>query len=198
MSIFDEIKSRADMRSVALQYGFTPNRSGFICCPFHSEKTPSLKLYDKSFYCYGCGIGGDAVRFVMKLYDLSAIEAAKKLNTDFALGIDISGNKYIKPREKTVTQSQMMSYFEEWQKYAFRVLNGYCKLLKLWYSEFAPKTPNDTPYPLWVRACRELPLTDHYCMVLIQGSDDERKSFYVNHRGEVKKIADEYRKYIGE
>jgi DNA primase len=64
LNIFNEVKSRADMRSVALQYGFTPNRSGFICCPFHCEKTASMKLYERDYHCFGCGAHGDAVAFV--------------------------------------------------------------------------------------------------------------------------------------
>jgi DNA primase len=38
-------------------------------CPFHGEKTPSFHVYDKGFFkCYGCGAGGDVIRFV-ELYD---------------------------------------------------------------------------------------------------------------------------------
>ena len=129
MSIFDELKNRVDMRSVASQYGFSPNRGGYICCPFHSEKTASMKLYDDNFYCYGCGIGGDVISFVMKLFDLTAIEAVKKLNSDFALSLNIGKDTDIKPKEKIISKSQINSYFDDWQKWAFRVLNDYYKLL---------------------------------------------------------------------
>lgn len=197
-TLFDEVKSRLDMRTVCAEYGFTPNRSGYICCPFHNEKTPSMRLYEQSFYCFGCHIGGDVVSFVSKLFDLSAIEAVKKINTDFALCLDVGHSRDSKPKETTISKSQIYSFFEDWQKWAFRVLNGYYKLLMLWHEEFAPNTPEDEPYPLWVRACQEVPLIDYYCMVLIQGSDDERKRFFINSRKEVESIADEYRKYTGQ
>lgn len=196
MNIFDEVKERTNMRSIAECYGFTPDRGNYICCPFHSEKTPSMRLYEHDFHCYGCGEHGNGISFVMKLYNLPAIEAAQKINADFALGLDIGRSRA--PQKKTITASQLLSYYQQWEKYAFRVLNGYYKLLKLWFEEFAPKSPDDEPYPLWVRACHELPKVKHFTMILIQGSDEERRSFFINHREEVEGIAAEYHKYIGE
>jgi len=58
------------------------NRSGFANCPFHGpEKTPSLKYYSKDnhYYCYGCQEFGDVINYVMKVYNLTFIEAVKKL-----------------------------------------------------------------------------------------------------------------------
>jgi DNA primase len=49
-------------------------------CPFHGEKTPSFHVYDKGFFkCYGCGVGGDVIKFV-ELYDKVAFpEAVRQL-----------------------------------------------------------------------------------------------------------------------
>ncbi len=48
-------------------------------CPFHSEKTPSFVVYPEtaSFYCFGCGAGGDAITFVKRINNLDYIEAVK-------------------------------------------------------------------------------------------------------------------------
>lgn len=64
----DEIKQSVRMADVVSRYGLRPNRAGFICCPFHKEKTPSCKIYEDSFYCFGCGEHGDVFDFIMK-YD---------------------------------------------------------------------------------------------------------------------------------
>lgn len=50
-------------------------------CPFHSEKTPSFHVYTEtqSFYCFGCGAGGDAITFTKKIENLEYIEAVKLL-----------------------------------------------------------------------------------------------------------------------
>lgn len=54
----------------------------YVCsCPFHSEKTPSCTIFPDSqnFYCFGCGAGGDVITFIMKIENLSFIEAIKLL-----------------------------------------------------------------------------------------------------------------------
>ena len=50
-------------------------------CPFHSEKTPSCTVYtdNGSFYCFGCGAGGDVITFIMKIENLDYIEAVRFL-----------------------------------------------------------------------------------------------------------------------
>ena len=56
-------------------------RTSKCLCPFHSEKTPSCVVYPdtESFYCFGCGAGGDVISFVMQIENLSYIEAVKLL-----------------------------------------------------------------------------------------------------------------------
>jgi DNA primase len=55
------------------------NRKGL--CPFHSEKTPSMVVYNdtQSFYCFGCGAGGDVITFIRKIENLDYVEAVKFL-----------------------------------------------------------------------------------------------------------------------
>ncbi len=50
-------------------------------CPFHNEKTPSFYVYPdtNSFYCFGCGAGGDAITFVKLIGGLDYVEAVKTL-----------------------------------------------------------------------------------------------------------------------
>ena len=67
----EEIKATYSMRDILARYGLHPNRSGFICCPFHKEKTASMKIYQDSYYCFGCGAHGDMFYFVMAMEDLS-------------------------------------------------------------------------------------------------------------------------------
>lgn len=62
----EEIKQSVKMPEILSRYGLKPDRAGFICCPFHKEKSASCKIYDDSFYCFGCGIGGDVFDFVMQ------------------------------------------------------------------------------------------------------------------------------------
>lgn len=56
-------------------------RTYVCCCPFHSEKTPSCTIYpeNQSFYCFGCGVGGDAITFVRKMDNVGYIDAVQIL-----------------------------------------------------------------------------------------------------------------------
>ena len=85
-----QIKERLTAREVVEFYGFHPNRSGYIRCPFHNEKTASLKIYDggkDGWHCFGCGAGGSVIDFVMKLFDIDFRQACVRLNMDFSMGL---------------------------------------------------------------------------------------------------------------
>ena len=87
----DDIKAMVSMMDVAKAYGIHVNRNGYAECPFHREKTPSMKIYkgSKGWHCYGCGEGGDVISFVQKYFNLSFRDACAKLNDDFHLGLPI-------------------------------------------------------------------------------------------------------------
>jgi hypothetical protein len=81
------IKERITSRQIMEYYGFKPNRGGYICCPFHGEKTPSLKVHKSGWYCYGCHEGGDAIEFV-RLYERCRFaQAVAKIDMLFNLGL---------------------------------------------------------------------------------------------------------------
>ena len=79
----EEIKQSYSMRQILDRYGLVPNRAGFICCPFHKEKTPSMKIYKDSFHCFGCGESGDVFSFVEKMDNLSFKEAYLSLGGEY-------------------------------------------------------------------------------------------------------------------
>ena len=79
----DQLKNANDIYSVMTSY-VTPKRAGrdSVClCPFHSEKTPSCHIYNdsQSFYCFGCGAGGDVITFIRLIENLDYMEAVKFL-----------------------------------------------------------------------------------------------------------------------
>ena len=86
MSIFDEVKSQVTAYDAVTHYGIKINDKGKCCCPFHNDKNPSMKV-DSRYHCFGCGADGDVIDFVSNYFGLSAIDAAKKINEDFHLGI---------------------------------------------------------------------------------------------------------------
>ena len=78
-----ELKNNNDIESVVSSYVHL-KKHGRIAnglCPFHSEKSPSFTVYpeNQSFYCFGCGAGGDVITFVRRIENLEYVEAVKFL-----------------------------------------------------------------------------------------------------------------------
>ncbi len=78
-----ELKYKSDISEIASSYMQLKRRGRNLVglCPFHGEKTPSFNIYAEngSFYCFGCGAGGDVITFVMKIENLDYMEAVKFL-----------------------------------------------------------------------------------------------------------------------
>ena len=78
-----ELKSRSDIADIVSSYVSLRRRGRNLVglCPFHSEKTPSFNLYPEtgSFYCFGCGAGGDVITFVRRIENLDYMEAIRFL-----------------------------------------------------------------------------------------------------------------------
>lgn len=58
---------------------------GTCLCPFHSDTKPSMKIYKDHAYCFACNTRADGVKMVAQIYNLSPVEAAKKILVDFGL-----------------------------------------------------------------------------------------------------------------
>ena len=87
MNVFEAVKQSATTRQAAEHYGIHVNRNGMACCPFHNDKTPSMKL-DRRYHCFGCGADGDVIDFAATLYGLGKKEAAVQLAQDFGLSYE--------------------------------------------------------------------------------------------------------------
>lgn len=79
----NELRERTDIESLISQYVNLSKRGRNPkgLCPFHNEKTPSFTVYpeSQSFYCFGCGAGGDAITFMRRIENLDYVEAVKQL-----------------------------------------------------------------------------------------------------------------------
>ena len=96
------------MRQVAEYCGLQVNRKGLCSCPFHAETSPSLKIYPngKGFFCFGCGAGGDQVKFLALYRDVSNYEAAKELAEAFGIPVSVPSTY----REKREAGLRPVSY----------------------------------------------------------------------------------------
>ena len=81
---YSKIKHTVPPVEAAKRYGSV--KHGFMRCPFHADRTPSLKLYSDHFHCFGCGAHGDVLDLTAGLLDCSKAEAAKRLEAGFGHG----------------------------------------------------------------------------------------------------------------
>lgn len=100
-------------------------------CPFHSEKTPSFVVYPEtaSFYCFGCGAGGDAITFVKRINNLDYIEAVKFLaaRAGMPLPDDRDDTGKIKRRILAMNKDTARFYFEQLNTDEGRAARGYLR-----------------------------------------------------------------------
>ena len=152
MDLFTQIKMGFSVKEAAEYYGLEVNRGNMVCCPFHNDRTPSMKLNEDYFYCFGCGATGDVIDLVAKLFNLSSYDAAKKLVYDFGIDPD-------KPPAAAVLRKPQYPLAKASQRaemHCQRILCGYLHLLEHWKVQHAPKTPEDTFDDRFVEACQML------------------------------------------
>ena len=152
MNLFESVKAAATVRQAAEHYGLKIGQGNMVCCPFHADRTPSMKLNEDYFYCFGCGTSGDVIDLVAKLFNLSSYDAAKKLADDFGIDPD-------KPPAAAALRKPkypLAKAFQREELHCQRVLCDYLHLLERWKVQCAPKTPEDTIDDCFVEACQML------------------------------------------
>ena len=152
MDLFTQIKMAVSVKEAVEYYGLEVNRGNMVCCPFHNDRTPSMKLNDDYFYCFGCGIHGDVIDLVARLFNLNSYDAAKKLTYDFGIDSD-------KPPAAAALRKPkypLAKAFQREELYCQRVLCDYLHLLERWKVQCAPKAQDDTIDDRFVEACQML------------------------------------------
>lgn len=165
MTIFEAVKSTVTPRMAAEHFGLSVSRNGVICCPFHEDRHPSMKLNEETFYCFGCGAKGDVIEFTSRLFGITPLEAARKLRADF--GMQEGKPSVLVKLHRYKTQADA-------EKLCFHVLREYLHILQDWKVRFSPQTPDDVPDNRFVEACHILDCTQYMLDLLTVGSQAER------------------------
>lgn len=155
----DRVKAALSMRDVAEKYGLEITRGGFVACPFHADKTPSLKLYNqpgRGFYCYGCGTGGSVIDFAMKLFNLDFRAATVRLAVDFGLPIAAT----TQTREEALMARAAQTERQRRQAEYNRLIARWRRMTDI-ARDRAPADPDAEWSPEWCEAIRELPALEH-------------------------------------
>lgn len=131
MDIIPVVKERARMDDILSEFGLKKDRYNNILCPFHSDRKPSCKVYEKSFYCWACGTGGDCIKFVALYLGLSNIDAARHLARMYGIEADRPETKEERiarfEREKARLEEEQ---FNKWCDLAHKCLHLAKRVLK--------------------------------------------------------------------
>ena len=193
MNVFSVVKDNVTAKQVAMQYGMKINRNGLACCPFHSDKTASMKI-DKRYYCFGCGETGDAIDLVAKYFGLAPKEAAMKIASDFGLNYDATNRA---PPKRVVPQKSKEQILDEEHKHCYRVLSDYYHLLKEWKTKYAPKSMDEELHPCFVETLQNISKVEYQMDTLLKKDISDRAFVISDIRKGVKSIVrriEEYRR----
>lgn len=160
-----EIVSRLSISDVWAKYCTEPIKRGFVKCPFHDEKSGSMKIYPgtKGFYCFGCGKGGDIIKFVQELFKISFTQAIIRLDNDFGLGLPL--DRKLTPREIYAANKrakEIQAEREHWQAKIRAKETVYWAVFDEWIrldnnrQDYAPKTIDEELHPLFYEALQKL------------------------------------------
>lgn len=161
MTIFESVKSAVTPEEAAMQYGIHVTRSHMICCPFHDDRNPSMKLNDDYFYCFGCGATGDVIDFVSRLFGILPMQAAVKLASDFNIPVNAVDNSH-----GVISKHSLIKQFRDDERYCFRVLCDYLHILEIWKTKYAPKTPDDEIDDRFTESCQMLAWIEYLVDIL--------------------------------
>ena len=197
MNIFLEVKEHLTARQAAEYYGLQVKRNGLACCPFHDDKHPSMKI-DKNYHCFACGVGGDAIDYVSRMFGLSQYDAALKLIGDFTLPVDAKGSAELSVqekerirREKTEREriTRIQERFEKWCSQTIDILKN-CILEIDDVNRFLIGKPPDITFSEdYAQMLHAEPLINYWLDILCMGDVSERQELFLNDRKKVEEIA---------
>lgn len=110
-----------------------------ICCPFHADKNPSMKV-DSRFHCFACQADGDVIDFVGRLFQLSPHQAVEKLREDFGIA-RAGGTVRITTRSLPSVRQRLLEYY---------------RCLQRWLVRYAPQSPTEEFHPCFREALKNL------------------------------------------
>ena len=161
------MENKPDILSTFQREGFEPKQKGrafWLSCPFHKDKTPSMKIDPdrQTFHCFSCGEGGDVIAFIQQLHGLTLKDALKHLGT--------AGNGFpeINPQKKT--KKELVKAFRSWVAVYYETL---CReRLSLEALTRDLKTMKEAELVAW--AFHELPLIEYRLDILFYGTDEQK------------------------
>lgn len=137
-------------------------------CPFHSEKTASLKVNPErqSFYCFGCREHGDSIDFVRKLKGLSFLDALRYLG--------IENDKPYRPNPEAQKKRERLERFRVWEREYFDEVSSFYRAINAF--KLQAKTMDEVERA--AELYKQESVWEHHLDILSQKSDEEKIELY--------------------
>lgn len=182
-SLFEVVKQSVTTKAAAEHYGIEVKRGGMAKCPFHSDQSPSLKLNDDYYYCFGCGATGDVIDFVARIFQIGNKEAAERIAADFGLQYD--SQVPCVPPKRTATAVQIAKQRE---RYTYGVLTRYHSQLQEWLVKYAPENPNRDIDSRYVEAIHRKDYVEYLMDTILTGSPEEKAALCAERNLDIRRI----------
>ncbi|MBR4765463.1 MAG: hypothetical protein IK085_01725 [Clostridia bacterium] len=175
---FEKTAKEVTVRDYVSFVGIPVNRAGKINCPFHNDRTPSMKV-DSRYHCFGCGADGNVIDFVSSYYGISKYEAACRITEEFHLDSETLSSEHGKDYKEKIDYGYIKQYILNYLIYVE-------KEMKSWLKEYAPKLGDEELHFLFRTASQWLDYVS-YLTDTLSGcrTADEIRHFLSLHEGEV-------------
>ena len=172
--LFKTIKDSVTARQVGERYGLEFGKSSMARCPFHNERTPSMKV-DRRYYCFGCHATGDAVDLAAQLLSLKPKDAAERIAQDF--GITKGGST-----AKITMDGKQKLYLVR------RQINDYIKLLEQIRDSHAPQDMDTEFNERFIDALNRISHAELLLDITYEFTPATADSLLMEYKGELKNI----------
>ena len=179
MSIYTQIKDAVSVKEAAERYGLSVTRHGMARCPFHEDHSPSLKLNEDYYYCFGCHATGDVIDFTSNLLQLCKYHAARQLAADFGIRVNDSEIEQKYTAVPEIPENPNLAVFRNNEILCMQALSSYEWLLEEWMEEYAPEEPGEFD-PRYVHACHMLLPVKYLLDCLTVATFEERYAMVEN------------------
>ena len=167
-NLFHTVKAAVTTRQLAELYGLRPDRRGMVCCPFHGDKHPSMKV-DTRFHCFACGADGDVIDFAARLHGLSKWDAARRIAGE--VGLELSSG----------CETERVSP-------ELDPLRQYLAQLRQNKTQYAPKSPTEPLHPKFCEAVHTEEQAEQLLAELSCLTPREQRMWKMSHPEEVKRF----------
>ena len=204
-NLFHAVKAAVTTRQLAELYGLRPDRRGMVCCPFHGDKHPSMKV-DTRFHCFACGADGDVIDFAARLHGLSKRDAARRIAGEVgvepsqaACGVQLPrrGSPWQRgkaPAPNTGTNPTALSSGCETERVSPELapLQQTLAQIRQNKTQYAPKDPTEPLHPKFCEAVHTEAQAEQLLAELSRMTPRQQRVWKMSHPEEVKRFGLEH------